>query len=242
MAEFYARTDGLRVRVARLARSVAELAYPAKCVHCGSRGQILCQDCIGRCTRLGERVCRRCSEPLVTPSLCGPCAFRPLTVSTTVALFAFDGAVRDAVHGLKYDDLRALAPLMGRLMASDPKVAALNFDTVVPVPLHPKRMQRRGYNQAHLLAKEITRSLEAPLDAKCLQRVVDTAPLARTTSRADREAGVKEAFRAGPEAGGRHILLVDDVTTTGSTLRECASALLAAGAAEVNAVVFAREV
>jgi ComF family protein len=159
-----------------------------------------------------------------------------------VALFAFDGPVRDAVHGLKYDDLRALGPLMGRLMASEPKVAALNFDTVVPVPLHPRRLRQRGYNQAHLLAREIMRSLEVPLEPECLQRVVDTAPLARTTSRADREAGVKDAFRASPEASGRHMLLVDDVTTTGSTLRECASALLAAGAAEVNAVVFAREV
>lgn len=221
---------------------MAELAYPAKCVHCGRPGQLLCQACIGECTRLGERVCRRCSQPLVTPALCGPCAFRPVAVSTTVALFAFDGAVRDSVHGLKYDDLRALAPLMGRMMASEPRVAALQFDSVVPVPLHPHRLRHRGYNQAHLLAKEITRSLEVPLDTKCLQRVVDTPPLARTPSRAEREAGVKNAFRASPEASGRHILLVDDVTTTGSTLRECASALLAAGAAEVNAVVFAREV
>jgi ComF family protein len=163
-------------------------------------------------------------------------------VTTTVALFAFGDAVRDAVHGLKYDDLRALAPLMGRLMASEPRVAALEFDAVVPVPLHPRKARRRGYNQAELLAGEIASALAVPLSVSCLRRVVDTPALARTTSRVEREAGVRDAFVGGPHARGRRLLLVDDVTTTGSTLRECASALLAAGAAEVNAVVFAKEI
>lgn len=242
MAKFYARTQSLRLRATRIGRHFAELIYPTRCVHCKRLGPILCQTCIAESARLDDRVCRRCSAPLVTASVCGACAFRQVAVSTTVALFAFDGAVRDAVHGLKYNDLRSLAPLMGRLMASEPKVAALQFDAVVPVPLHPKKARRRGYNQAELLAREIASALDVRLDTESLQRVVDTPPLARTTSRVEREAGVRDAFLASPRARSRRILLVDDVTTTGSTLRECATALLAEGAAEVNAVVFAKEV
>jgi len=221
---------------------MADLVYPTSCVHCHRYGPILCQACIADSARFDARACQRCSAPLATAAVCGACAFRPVTVTTTVALFAFGDAVRDAVHGLKYDDLRALAPLMGRLMASEPRVAALEFDAVVPVPLHPRKARRRGYNQAELLAGEIASALAVPLSVSCLRRVVDTPALARTTSRVEREAGVRDAFVGGPHARGRRLLLVDDVTTTGSTLRECASALLAAGAAEVNAVVFAKEI
>jgi ComF family protein len=220
-----------------------ELVFPSRCVHCGRLGPILCQACIASSSRLDDRVCRICSEPIASASVCGSCAFRPVTLSATVALFAFHGPVRDAVHGLKYDDLRALAPLMGRLMASEPKVAALGFDAVVPVPLHPKKVRRRGYNQAELLAKEISGALGVPMAAQCIRRVIDTPPLARTRSRVEREAGVRDAFVADtPEGVPSRVLLVDDVTTTGSTLRECASALLASGAMQVSAVVFAKEV
>lgn len=242
VARFYARTEVLRAGAARVGRFVADLVYPSKCVHCEEPGELLCRACIAQCTLLGERVCRRCSEPIPTASLCAGCAFRPLAVSTTVAVFAFHGPVRAAVHGLKYDDIRALAPVMARLMASDARVAKLEFDAIVPVPLHPKKLRQRGYNQAELLARELVKTLPGPLDTRSLQRVVATPPLARTTSRVEREATVRDAFRAGPGARGKRILLVDDVTTSGSTTRECALALLAAGATEVNAVVFAKEV
>lgn len=132
--------------------------------------------------------------------------------------------------------------MLGALLTTDPRFAELEADIVVPVPLHRKRLRTRGYNQSELIGRVVARRLGIDMSPGMLRRLVDTPPQARARSRTERAAGVRDAFRAGEGASGRRILLVDDVTTTGSTLRECARSLLKAGATRVDAIVVAREV
>lgn len=153
----------------------------------------------------------------------------------------FEGPVREAVHRLKYRGQRALAEPLGGLMADWWERRGAEVDLIVPVPLHPKRLRERGYNQAALLAKVMARHVGRPLaDDGVLVRVRHTRSQMEL-GEAQRRRNVIGAFRA-DEVGvrGRRVLLVDDVCTTGATLEACTDALRAAGAVEVRAFTLAR--
>jgi len=151
-----------------------------------------------------------------------------------------EDAAREMVHRLKYDNLRALAPLIGSLMIDQLGVAELDADVVVPVPLHPARERQRGYNQALLLAREVARHLGLPLDTKGLRRWKDTPAQVGLEGMETRRANVAGVFRARTSFSGLRVLLVDDVCTTGATLEACALALRKAEAIQVRGLVFAR--
>jgi ComF family protein len=157
------------------------------------------------------------------------------------APFAFGGAIAVAIRRLKYDDRPDLAGPLSRLVAAACVRAGLVADLVVPVPLHPRRLAERGYNQAALLAEPIARSLGARHLARGLVRRIDT-PRQADLDRAARLENVRDAFSVRDDARVRakRVLLIDDVATTGATLRACRGPLLEAGAAAVRAVVVAR--
>ena len=158
-----------------------------------------------------------------------------------VAFAAFEGAVAAALRRFKYRSRPDLAKPLGRLLGEAARDADLRADLVIPVPLHPRRLAERGYNQAALLAAEVAGALDAVLVARALTRVRDTAQQARL-ARGDRLGNVGDAFTARwPERiRGRAVVLIDDVATTGATLAACAEALRRAGAASVIALVVAR--
>jgi ComF family protein len=159
-----------------------------------------------------------------------------------IAAYQYDGPVRDAVHALKYDGLRAVAPVLGARMAALPSVSRLEADVMVPVPLHPSRMRSRGYNHAELLAREIGRRTALPVDVRALRRIRNTPAQARAANEKERARQVAGAFAArGDRVAGKRVLVVDDVATTCSTLDSCARALKTAGAARVIGLVLARE-
>jgi ComF family protein len=159
-----------------------------------------------------------------------------------VAAFAYGGAVAQAIAAFKYagrpDLARPLAHLMRRAL---PALRACSPDLVVPVPLHPSRLAARGFNQAALLAAPVARDLAARFAPRALVRTRDTAAQA-SLDRPAREANVASAFvlRRGASVRGARVLIVDDVRTTGATLRACAAALEAGGAREVRTLVLAR--
>ena len=119
----------------------------------------------------------------------------------------------------------------------------LPADVVVPVPLHPKRLRERGYNQSELLARELGALVKLPVIAGELVRRRYTPPQARTASVAEREANMVDAFAClGNSMEGRQVMIIDDVSTSAATLDSCAAALKSAGAASVWGLVLAREV
>ena len=152
-----------------------------------------------------------------------------------------EGAVRKAIHALKYQGVRAVAPTLGQLLVPFLAQEGLEGDLLVPVPLHPKRERQRGYNQLLLLAQAVGRATGLAVEPRALTRVT-SVPSQVSLRAEERRANVAEAFRARPESvAGRRILVIDDVCTTGATLEACALALKEAGAVSVWGLALARE-
>ncbi|MEX0761684.1 MAG: ComF family protein [Dehalococcoidia bacterium] len=223
-------------------QSAVELLFPGRCVHCGKSGSLLCDVCLDQAVRLDGPVCDRCALPMPQGSRCQKCAASPPALDRMLAVFQMDGPIRDAVHALKYNDLRALAPVLAAEMAALPAVQRMKVDVVVPTPMHPSRVRARGYNQSDLLASRLAKALDWPVDDHALRRVVNTPPQVKAQDESSRIRAMAGAFRSGDGFGDRRVLLVDDVATTGSTLNACASTLRQAGAAWVGALVLAREI
>jgi ComF family protein len=197
---------------------------------------------------LAPPACAACDARLDRSAvLCAPCAeavlpAAPASVGIPVVAFAlFGGSIAAALRRFKYDDRSDLARPLGHLLRRAARDARLSADLVVPVPLHPRRLAERGYNQAALLAAVVAHELGAPLAARALTRTRHTPRQARL-DRANRLANVAGAFqvRTPAHVRGRRVVLVDDVATTGATLVACADALRRAGAASVTALVVAR--
>jgi ComF family protein len=131
---------------------------------------------------------------------------------------------------------------MGAAMAQHLKRHQISPDIIVPVPLHRTRLRERGFNQAGLLARVVGKWLEIDTDAKGLLRTDYLGPQARTVSRKEHKANVEGAIVAARDFSGLFVVVVNDVTTTGSTLEACAVALRDAGAGAIWGLAFAREV
>ena len=161
------------------------------------------------------------------------------------AAVRYDDVARALVHALKYGDRLDLAPTMGRWMANAGRELVADADAMVPVPLHWRRQWARRFNQSALLAEVIAKTSGRPVAYAALKRSKAT-PQQVGLAKADRALNVQGAFRVPPdgkaEVVGRRLVLVDDVLTSGATVGACARALLRAGAANVDVLVFARVV
>ncbi len=159
------------------------------------------------------------------------------------AAVRFDEISRALVHALKYGDRLDLAPMMGRWIGHAGRELLAEADALVPVPLHWRRLWARRFNQSAMLAATISSQTGVPIAAGALKRVKPTVQQVGL-SRPERAANVQGAFRVPPDGraavAGRRLILVDDVLTSGATVDGCARALLRAGAANVDVLIFAR--
>lgn len=213
-----------------------DLLFPPVCVGCRRVGRWICPRCWPRVRWIAERSCLRCKAPS-SDAICLGCAGASSSCQSVVAVAVFEGVGREAVHALKYQGRHAIAGMMGKLMAQ--AAAGLEFDLIVPVPLHRTRMRERGYDQAALLARTVAQRLQRTYQREALERIRPT--LQQTTLKAEaRRANVAGAFQSTRQLEGDAILLVDDVSTTGATLDAAATALKAAGAGRVVGLVFAQ--
>lgn len=225
-------TQAGKGRLSRLGpawRLLLDLVYPPRCGGCDRRGTLLCDDCRGSITLAGE-------SDLAVPEI-------------DLLLYAgsFEGPLRSAIHNFKYENdtplAKALAgllagPLGKRLTAS--RQGEEEVPALVPVPLHSARRRERGYNQAELLARELSRETGLPVDHG-LVRIRETR--SQVGLRPDeRKANVAGAFEWQRATAPTAVVLVDDVCTTGATLAECAAVLRLKGARRVYAVTVARAI
>jgi competence protein ComFC len=230
--------------------ALSSLFYPAACVVCSGdveRPDYLCENCRDRAPRITSPFCAKCSEPFsgaITQTFsCANCEHRILHFDSAVAAYRSRGLVRKLVHSFKYGHQRHLRhPLAGWLGETrrDPRLRGRHFDMIVPVPLHPARERQRGFNQAALLAELFARQIAVPLRL-ALERIRYTKTQT-AYDRAERMENLRDAFRLRKNMNVRelHVLLIDDVLTTGSTLSECARVLKEAGAISVYAATAAR--
>jgi ComF family protein len=218
-----------------VAASILDVALPPACAGCGVEGAALCAACR---RALAVRIELPPGTPFGLPSAV------PVPLAQLEWCAPFSGPVRAALHGLKYAGERRLTEPLAAAVAARWQAAGAGGDLLVPVPVHAERLRRRGYDQAVLLAAEVSRRLQLPW-LEALRRTRFTPPQFDLGRRARRVnvAGafdVRGAAEASRVAGG-WVVLVDDVVTTGSTLVACAEALYAAGAVAVSAVTVARE-
>ncbi len=229
--------------------------FPLRCAACRSfltTGQDvsgLCGACEGLWPRLSDPQCPRCARPFenLKPAevsanhLCGDCLSEKFHCEKVRAAGRYSGLLHDLIVRLKYRGEEKLARFLGDRMGWD--VTETDWDLVLPIPLHRKRLRERGYNQSLLLARRLVRRTGGAVDAFVLKKIRETDVQAGLT-REERLQNLKNCFTVSrPEAVyGKKVLLVDDVFTTGSTLETAARALAKAGAQRVEAVVLARAV
>lgn len=213
---------------------------PVRCGGCAGFGSLLCEGCSQRIRRLREPLCRRCgAEVEFKKAQCG-CQRRFHALNRLRSAARYEGPLERAIHRFKYEGRRPLAEPLAGLLRDRLAVDGTPAELVVWVPLHPRRLRERGYNQAELLARELVESFQLQVAPGRLLRTRDTAPQVGL-DRLRRRDNVAGAFGwQGVALERRALLLVDDVATTGATLEACAAALRVAGAGAVTGLTVAR--
>lgn len=188
-------------------------------------------------------ICECCGLPLEADrQLCKACEGEPPPYDAMRSLARYEGVIREFIHALKYDGNQSLGETFTNPLAEIVRERKWFPELVIPVPLSPARRIERGYNQSALLARPVALRLGVRFAPYGLRRIRNTQSQVELTA-AERLVNVKGAFEAVPDiVGGKRVLLVDDVTTTGSTLRECAGALRDGGATAVFCLTLARPI
>jgi len=234
----------------RLTLVIRDILFPPCCAACRARlfapaGDHLCHDCLESIRLIEPSICTVCGQPFHGPQgtdhTCGQCIKNPPSFKTARSVFQYQGSVRILIHRIKYNDdghaLMALSSLAREHVLLD----YVKPDMVIPVPLHSKRLRKRGFNQSLRLAGAIFPHI--PLRVDILTRTLNTKPQTELSMK-ERHRNVKNAFEVAsplPE-GVKTILIIDDVYTTGATVRACAKTLKKAGAKEVHVFTVARTV
>ena len=232
-------------------KAALDLIFPALCPACGTplgvgRRDPLCGACWSGIERIRHLDCPQCGAASfdVTAEPPGPtclsCRQAPPAFDYARSAAQYRGPLREALHAFKFRGKRALARVLGDLVVEQWGASlAGEVLALVPVPLARDRARERGYNQAELLAARLGIRLDIPVKPRWLRRVKATLPQTDLTA-AERRANVRGAFSASLGVAGQHVVVIDDVFTTGATVDECARALRAAGAARVGVLTVAR--
>lgn len=212
------------------------LRLPALCVLCRQyhRGRLaVCDRCHTLITPLGP-ACRHCAEPLPDAAflVCGRCCQKEPMLDNVFTAYRFEEPLRTLIHDFKYRAGLHLSTYLSQLMLNALPDECYQTDCLVPVPMHPKRIRQRGFNQSAVLTKQLARALKLPYALSYCRKITNTLPQAslNATLRRKNLRGVFQA-KQGPY---QHITLIDDLLTTGNTASELAKTLKAQGVQQVN--------
>ena len=232
--------------------------YPPRCRACrgrifGADAECFCVSCRAHVQMVGHPLCRVCGRPYPDTSgddhTCGVCLERPPQFVAARAWATYpredDHPLRLVVQKFKYSRKVSLGKPLGRLLARGCAefLASVDADLIVPVPLFPKRLRWRGFNQSLILGREVSRAYGIPMDPFLLLRRRETAAQTQLAEN-ERRRNVRGAFELNAEGSvkGKSVLLIDDVYTSGATVNECSRALKQGGAKEVFVLTLARAV
>ena len=227
-----------------LEKSIAVL-LPFSCILCGQvsdRRQDLCSGCLQDLPIIAQS-CPRCANKMPSSLICGSCLHEPPPFSAAYTLFAYEPPVVSMILELKFRGRLCFARILGELLAE--KIIQDWYrskplpDVLLPVPLHEKRLQERGFNQALELARPIAARVPIQLDWKMVHRLENTPPQ-RKLSADERRKNLKNAFVVNQPLQGKNIAVLDDVMTTGSTVTALTQALIDQGANRVEVWCCAR--
>ena len=232
--------------VTKFGRAALDLLLPPYCPLCDnpvSAPELLCASCFAGTSFISDPKCDRCGVAFESGEsrLCEACSDRPPNYRQARGALSYDAGGRHLVLPLKHGDRTELAKVLAPMVARAGSALLARADVMVPVPLHRRRLFRRRYNQAVLLAAEVSRLTEVPVMRDALIRTKPTAPMGDKPAE-ERKQAVQNVFamRAGRSVAGKQVLLIDDVMTSGATVEACTEVLTAAGAAAVDVLVAAR--
>ncbi|MDH3392618.1 MAG: ComF family protein [Desulfobulbaceae bacterium] len=230
-------------------KNLSALCFPPRCLCCDESlaapaDLLFCPDCLDKINFIKEPFCHCCGRAFPAAAgdnhLCGNCLTKPPFFTSARAIAHYQPPLADAIHAFKYSGrtygLASFAQLVAQLT---PPLAAP--DTIIPVPLHPRKLRQRGFNQALLMARAFFPNDPAKIRTDLLTRPKWSEPQT-ALSGIERRRNLKGCFAVTNPAqiAGKSVLLVDDVYTTGSTANECARTLKKAGAGEVHVLTLAR--
>lgn len=220
-----------------------DLIFPKRCVSCSKFGEYFCKKCLGEIRFVENQVCPGCQKPSISGATHYRCQTK-LSLNGLISAVHYSGPARAAVHKLKYRWVFDVAKDLVNLITSKIDLKKLLPDKdfiLLPIPLHPKREARRGFNQAEKLASILGKILNWEIANDVLVRKKNTKPQVELPA-AERRKNVIGAFKVinRRKVLGKNFILVDDLVTTGSTLKSASLALKRAGAKSVWALTFAR--
>lgn len=227
------------------------LLYPKKCIDCRRVGEYVCDDCFVKITFLDYQICSECQKGSID-GLTHPGCKKKVGLDGVISAIAYKGLVKKLLYQFKYppylSDLRGvLSALLYEGLIQQPAFVKFMQNpniVIVPVPLHPGRARKRGYNQAELLAYELSKRLGVEYPLNVLERIRQTKPQFKL-SKKERKENIDGAFalieNLKLEIKNKNIILIDDITTSGVTLRECAKVLKKGGAGKVLGITLAHE-
>jgi ComF family protein len=220
-----------------IGEKLADFLFPPYCVACGQAGDWWCADCRGKCQRVGGKICPQCL--IVVGRDDGHACVGTLPFHDVWALgYYHDPKLRPAITALKFQGVEALRQSIRLFLESHQgaiDIRGLDQPVIVPMPLSEKRLKERGFNQAELVAQAVQETLLPGLSvADCLRRIGHVLPQSSLEHDLDmRRTNIKDAFQV-TDRPPKHVILVDDVITTGATAAEAASVILSAGAENVS--------
>ena len=224
-------------------KAIVELLFPRRCPVCDGivqpRGELICPECAKKLRPIEAPWCAICGRNLARGGeLCEDCGKGKMHAFRRARALYEYRSVRSSIYRFKYGGRREYKDFFGEQMAKylGSFIRSVSPDGIVPVPLHPKRLRKRGYNQAKELADVLGAHLGLPVYDKILSRVKYTAPLRRQISK-ERQNNLKKAFLVKQnDVKLKTIILIDDIYTTGATVDEAAMALREGGAENVYVV------
>jgi len=220
------------------------IRLPSICIICNQfhkSSLAVCSYCIELITPLGP-ACRHCAYPLPDESylICGACIKKPPHFERTLINYKFAEPLRSLLHHFKYRNGLYLASFLCHLMLNALQNNDCRPQCIIPVPMHPKRIRQRGFNQAAVLAQFLAKRLDLPCDLHSCRKIKNTAPQASLDGE-QRQKNLRHAFHTAP-LRYQHIALVDDLLTTGCTANELALTLKKSGVQQVDIWCCARTV
>ncbi len=226
---------------------LTDIIFKQNCLLCEGKidglhpnNHAVCRACLNDLPWHQNSACPQCGLAS-DGSICGSCLSNPPDFDATQAVFLYDFPIDAMMVRYKYGNMMHLSHLFGQFLRDKTalSLAENQIDLIIPMPMHPTRIKERGFNQAHEIAKVITKHCREKLDFQSAERIKLTPPQASLPLK-DRVKNIKGAFQVNGNLGGKRIAIVDDVMTTGASLNELAKTLKKAGATHVECWVIAR--
>jgi len=217
-----------------------DLFFPKFCVGCKKEGSWLCKSCQKNIIAVVSQVCPQCGRLNLQGKYCSRCQKGKFLKGIIAALYYEEGPTKEIIHNLKYNSVIELAPVLGKAMAKTLKDNILGENIFITwAPLHPRRLAQRGFNQSELLAKTIAKESKLPMANLLLKKKNTKRQVELKGDRRRKNLAGVFTFKK-CDIRGKTIVIIDDVTTTGATLNECAKVLKEKGAKEIWGLVVAR--